>query len=347
MMSRILSSLLDKITHHQFSFIDAQELLTLSNDEDWDTFFSEFERFNTQKKPKHLKIYIPGKNFPAISVTGTECELHCEHCDRKYLHSMLPATSETEFREQLEKLQQQGTQGALLSGGCLEDGKVPLLKYHHILKEFKAHNSFFVNAHVGLISANEAKLLKECGIDTISFDLILDQRVITEVFHLHKTPEDYMNCYENLLKAGLRVIPHILIGAYFGKTDAEFIALRYLTKLPPELLVFISMIPPKEPIERKIKFQQVSSEIIARYILIARILFPNTELSLGCMRQRGLQSSNLERWAIQSGLQRMEIPSKTTIRWLEDNQYFIQYFNACCAVPASFETISQKKACSN
>jgi lipoyl synthase len=163
-----LKEILNAYDQGLFNWTHAEHLIQENGDEDWGTFFSEIERIRLYNDFKEIHIFIPGKVFPAISVTGENCELHCEHCDRKYLKSMLQAPTEKEFREVLTKIVQQGSKGALLSGGCDENGKVPILKYQKVLRAFKSSKPFFFNAHVGLVNTEDALELKKSGIDTVS-----------------------------------------------------------------------------------------------------------------------------------------------------------------------------------
>jgi len=340
-MQDLLVQILQTIKYKQFTWDLAHNLLDFHDISDWDTFFSELESIWMKNYPKILKIYTPGKNFPAISVTGTDCALSCAHCDKKYLENMLPARNEAEFRQVLNKIIQQGSKGVLLSGGCTNEGVVPLLKYAKIMKEFKSQHEIFFNSHVGLVNEQEAQALFECGIDTVSFDLIMDPDIITNVFHLKVTPEDYLNSYHALKSAGLRVVPHILIGGNYGRIGQELKILQYLAQNPPEMIVFIVMIPPKmHNIPSKGKnyiFNQLNAEQIASFFLIARYFLPLSELSLGCMRPRGRISEKIEKWSIQAGATRIEIPTQGTIKWANKNGFNISYYAACCAIPNYFE----------
>ena len=84
-----------------------------------------------------LKIYIPDKKFPAISITGTECALHCEHCSEKYLGGMKPILNETDLEAFLLNHANSDGVGVLISGGCEPDGSVPLLRFLDTVKKVK------------------------------------------------------------------------------------------------------------------------------------------------------------------------------------------------------------------
>ena len=219
----MLEEILEKIKTKKINWADARYLLS-SDNEDWDYFFNEIGsyRFETLKEPKTLKFYTPGKSFPSISVTGESCDLSCQHCDRKYLSNMLQAETEEKFKNALNYCIDNNSVGALISGGCTTYGKVPIDKYKDIILDFKKKNkNFFLNSHVGLITYTEARALKESGIDAVSFDLNLDPKVIQDVFNLDFKIDDYIRSYDALLESGLMVVPHILLGARFGKIARE------------------------------------------------------------------------------------------------------------------------------
>ncbi len=337
--------ILEKMRAGQLTLEDAEELVNFSGAYEYGAFFNRVAKLfeeQSDKTPK-IKIYVPGASFQAISVTGTACELSCAHCDKKYLKNMIQAPSASSFTESLEKLAHNKAVGALISGGSTLDGKVPLLKYAREIKQFKATHEFYLNSHVGLVSYEEALQLKDIGIDVVSYDLVLDPVVIKDVFHMPHSPEDYINTYQNLKKAGLRVVPHILIGARFGYFAEEFEALKILMGDPPELLVFIVMIPPKNTAadtetEKVHTFNLISAALAAKFILASKYLLPQTEFSLGCMRPRGKISIDLEKWAIQGGISRIEIPTRKTIKWLEESGYDIEYYGACCSVSEELES---------
>lgn len=335
----MLEEILDKYKTKKFNWADARHFLSY-NTENWDSFFNEIGsyRFNILNEPKTLKFYTPGKTFPSISVTGGYCDLNCKHCDRKYLSNMLQAETEEKFKDALNYCIDHNSVGALISGGCTSFGKVPIGKYKDIIHEFKKKNkNFYLNSHVGLISYSEARSLKESGIDTVSYDLNLDPKVIQDVFNLDFKIVDYINSYDALLEAGLRVIPHILIGARFGRIARELDAIKVLNQNQPELLVFIAMIPPRKNGEMDPNFELINSETIAKFFLISKIFLPSTVLSLGCMRPKGKFSFDLERWSILSGASHVVMPSQQTIKWAKQENFKIEYYNACCVIPNEFE----------
>ncbi|WP_457557569.1 radical SAM protein [Candidatus Harpocratesius sp.] len=343
-----LQSIIEKIIDKKFDWCDADEFLKYHKTEEWDMFFNKVfaEIISPGTIKKRIKCYIPGSEFPSISLTGDACALDCEHCDKKYLHHMLPATTPDKLEEILKQMKQNGKIGTLLSGGCDVNGKIIYKPFADVIKHFKDSppgKNFYLNSHVGLVSDSEAQLIHDIGIDCVSFDVNLDPEVISNVFHLDHTIEDYKNSFQALLDNKVRVIPHILIGANFGRIKEEITALQYVAQFSPEILVFIVMIPPRNAGKMDSRFSLVPPEDIAKLILIAHYFMPSTEISLGCMRPYWSQAFTTEKWAVQAGLSRLVKPTLKIRHWLKEQFYQLDFYSACCLIPSEFEHFAKKE----
>ncbi|MBY9012522.1 MAG: radical SAM protein, partial [Candidatus Lokiarchaeota archaeon] len=175
-----------------------------------------------------LKIYIPNKRFPAISITGSECSLHCEHCNKKYLDGMKPILNSNELKEYLMDLHNNDGIGVLISGGCLPDGSVPLLNYLDSIKEIKEKTSLIINVHAGLLNEETASKLAQVGVDIVSFDVNMDEDIIKDIYHLDKNLDDYKKAISYMQKYGINIVPHICIGLYYGKLHKELETIKFI-----------------------------------------------------------------------------------------------------------------------
>ena len=277
-------------------------------------------------------IFIPGRHFPALSVTGASCSLGCEHCNVSYLSHMMDASSEDKLRQSLDTLVSAAAQGCLISGGCDENGKVPLLEYKDVFREYKEKSDLIFNFHTGLINEEEIKRLADIPPDIVSFDFTLDEEIIKNIYHLDKKSEDYKRTLKNMIKyLGSRVVPHINIGLNYGSIKEEIGTLEYLSEFEFELIVFLVLIPP----EGDERFSEPRVEEIGKVLTEARLKFPKTELSLGCMRPRSKIRPAIEDAAIKAGLNRFEIPLRKTIKKLTENGMELKTYHACCAIPLS------------
>jgi len=291
-----------------------------------------------------IKIYIPNKRFPAISITGSECSLHCEHCNKKYLDGMKPIQNNSELKTYLLELDKKDGIGVLLSGGCLPDGSVPLLNFLDTIKEIKKKTNLIINAHTGLLNEETAKQLAIAGVDIVSFDVTMDKDVINNIFHLNKDIDDYKKAISLMQKYGINIVPHICIGLFYGKIHKELETIKFLKEsgLDPSLIVLIALIPPNNSVNNFLRPQPGD---IAKIIAVTRFVYPNAEISLGCMRPRGEVKLDIEKYAIKAGINRIEIPSKNTLKWAKKNDpdVVFNFFSACCAIPEKFEKYAESE----
>lgn len=335
--------LLNRIKSGSASWLDYSALLSFESKQ-FDIIFKLAQEITNNNFGNVLKIYNPTKRFPAISITGSECALNCEHCHRKYLKGMKQILKKEDLEQFLINLFKKNGVGALISGGSELDGSVPLLDFLDTIKKVKKETNLIINVHTGLLNKETAKKLTEANVDIISFDVNMDEEVVRNIYHLDIELSDYRRAIDLLKKFKLNIVPHICIGLHYGKLNKELESIKFIkeTKINPSLIVVIVLIPPKDS---KTKFDQPKSKDIAKIISILRLNFPKTEISLGCMRPRGKFKIEIEKAAIKAGITRIEIPSKETLRWLKINNPKIQFkfFSACCAIPNKLEKLAESK----
>lgn len=200
-----------------------------SLDEAWDLRASNF--------PDELTCYVPEKTL-AVSLTGTRCALNCAHCGGHYLKSMIPSERCSEI------LERGNYSSCLLSGGCNSDGSVGIKDELPLFRNLRKRG-IRINSHVGLIKQDEMKALAPF-VDRISFDFIVHDDTISEVFGIDRKGRDYVKTYRTLREMGLPVIPHICAGIRGGRIDGEDDALEILADIGADKLVFIVLIPTPE-----------------------------------------------------------------------------------------------------
>ena len=307
-------------------------------------YFTLAQNITKKNFSNTLKIYNPSKKFPAISVTGTECALGCEHCNKKYLKGMKKVLNNKDLEHFLMDLHEKNGVGALISGGSELDGSVPLLNFLDTIKKVKNETNLIINTHTGLLNEETAKKLTEAGVDIVSFDINMDLDVVRNIYHLDIDLEEYKKAIELLKKNNLNIVPHICVGLYYGKLHKEIETIKFIKEIliNPSLIVVIALIPPKNS---KFKFETPQPEAIAKVIAMIRFIFPDTEISLGCMRPRGSIKTEIEKYAIRAGINRIEIPSKDTLKWLknQNSETQFKFFSACCAIPEKYEKFAESK----
>jgi len=337
-------TLLGKIKTGNALWDDYLEFLKLKENDELDSFFHLAQKIKIQNFKNQLKIYIPNKRFPTVSVTGNECALNCQHCSKKYLEGMKPILNPIELEKFLLHLSKNNGVGALISGGCDENGSVPLKNFLDVIKSIKNKTHLIINAHTGLLDENTAQKLAESKVDIISFDINIDEEIIHNIYRLEKNIEDYKNAINLLKKYNLNIIPHICVGLFYGKLHKELDSIKFIKQIliNPSIIVLIALIPPINS-EKAKKFVAPNPIDIAKVIAVNRFVFPKAELSLGCMRPRGPLRFEIEKYALMAGVNRIEIPMKKTLSWAKKRFPGIsfEFFSACCAISKDYEKLAE------
>ncbi|MHA1914232.1 MAG: radical SAM protein [Promethearchaeota archaeon] len=335
--------LLKRIKSGIANWSDFEQFTSLESD-DLEPFLDIAQNITQKNFGNILKIYNPTKRFPAISITGSNCALNCEHCNKKYLKGMKQLTDNKDLERFLMNLHKNNGIGALISGGSDLDGSVPLLNFLDTIKKVKEETNLIINTHTGLLNEDTAKKLAEAGVDIISFDINMDEDVLSNIYHLDIELDEYKRAINLLTKYKLNIVPHVCVGLYYGKLHKEIESLKFIkdTLINPPLIVVIVLIPPKNS---KVRFETPQPEAIAKAIALIRFIFPTTEISLGCMRPRGNIKIEVEKYALRAGITRIEIPSKSTLNWLKKQTPATQfkYYSACCAIPNVYENFAESK----
>ncbi len=284
-----------------------------------------------------LKTYHPLPKFPPLSLSGAVCKLHCRHCDATYLNGMLPADTPEALVERCRALQQNGAIGALISGGSDTDGTLlNLAAMTGAIRQAKQETGLIFNLHPGLIDAATAQQLAG-AVDFASLDIPSDD-VIQRVLGLDATTADYIAAYRTLRAAGIDVVPHVTV--YEGDEAGLLQPIAAGDDLPNTVVVIVFSPTRGTPLADA---PAPGPEAVANVIAGVKALFPAAEISLGCMRPRARALREaIELAALRAGVARMELPSQKTLRYARDAGYEIATFDACCALPAIYESTAAR-----
>lgn len=266
----------------------------------------------------NIEFAYPSQTL-AVSITDTNCSLGCAHCNGHYLKNMTPIA---EYEKDIKK---RNITSILLSGGCSQDGDVPIDTHIETIKKLK-QKGYKLNSHIGLMNKENIDLV--CNfLDYVSFDLVFDEDTIKEVYKINKSREEYIATYE-YIKKYTKVAPHICIGLKGGKVKGEYEIIDYLEKNQPDQLTFIVLIP-----TRNTEYENVDPPNLDEVIDVlceTRIRLSKTKINLGCMRPRGKYRSDLDKIAIECGINKIVLPSKSCKNLALEMKLDIKESKECC-----------------
>ncbi|MCW4024512.1 MAG: radical SAM protein [Candidatus Bathyarchaeota archaeon] len=276
------------------------------------------------------KYYCTKPNtFPTISITGTNCSQNCKHCAGKVLETMHSATDPERLWELCKKLRADGAEGVLISGGCLTDGSVPLKPFMEVICRVKRELGLMVFVHTGIVDAETADLLRIVGVDAVLIDVVGSDKTIMEVFNLKVTVQDYKDSLKALQDAGLKVVPHVIVGLDNGKLSGEFEALKIIAQIKPAAVVIIAFMPiHKTPMQNTPPPTPID---IAKVTAAARTMFPEVPLVLGCMRPKGKNRKETDVLALMAGVDGIAFPSEEAVKFAKEKGYNTVFLPYCCA----------------
>ncbi len=268
-------------------------------------------------------------DFPTISVTGNACALNCKHCGGKVLETMYPALSPDQLFKLGITLKRNGAKGCLISGGCLPDGSVPLDGFVPALGRLKRELGLTVFVHTGIIKLQTAFALKAVGVDAALIDVIGSAETVRKVYNLKVSVQDYADSLKALEEAKLTFVPHVIVGLNEGRLDGELKALQIISQVKPAAIVIIAFMPihgtamAKNPPPKPVDIAKVSA--------LARLMFPQTPLALGCMRPKGAVRGETDILALKSGVDAIAFPSEEAIEYAKNKGYSTAFSSFCCA----------------
>ncbi len=285
-----------------------------------------------------LTLYHPGRNFLSVSVTDTECELKCQHCQGAFLKHMEPVSKPDDlYRLAIDHSKNNGI-GMLISGGCDAEGKVPLTNHYETLARIKEDTDLILNIHTGLIGPNEILALKKIEPDIISIDICGSQKAVKNVYGLDGGPWDFEALMARLEDAELNYVPHVTIGLDRGFDSGEGAALDMISGFDPKMMVLnaLMQIPGLQCSSSSHSpgydhATSVDAEYFYEVLGYAAERLPhNIKLGIGCMRPRNLE---IPFGLVSSGrLEALAMPSGKFRKKLDDEGVEYDERDGCCAI---------------
>lgn len=287
------------------------------------------------------EIVACGRNaWPAVSITGPDCRLQCDHCKGKILHGMIPARTPEELWRVASLQIERGARGMLLTGGSNHRNEVEYNPYYPVIRRIKDHfPAFRIALHTALVDRDAAKCMEESGIDAAMMDVIGAQETITQVYHLRRSVDDFERTLENLVATRLRVVPHIVLGLHYGKFLGERQALEILCRHTPSAVVLVVVMPFYAPAHRP--FSVPDSLEVGRFFLDARERLPDIPLLLGCARPAGRAKAEIDAYAVMAGLNGIAHPADGMVELAARLGRKARIASACCSMAAGSQVMSE------
>ena len=308
---------------------------------------------STSSLGKEINFYTPtfkafqtseigdcGKSaWPAVSITGGECKLQCDHCKAKILEPMIPATSPEQLWRVVNEIIEVGAKGMLLTGGSNHRNQVEYDSYYPTIRRIKDEfPDFKIAMHTALVDESIASQMEDSGIDAVMMDVIGSQDTITQVYHLRRTVEDFEKSLECLVATRMKVVPHIVIGLHYGHLLGEWNALDMIKRHLPSAVVLVVVMPFYAPSSRP--FIVPDPHAVGRFFMDARKALPDTPLLLGCARPAGIVKSKIDSYAVMAGLNGIAHPADGTVELAIRLDKKVKITPACCSIAVGDEVMA-------
>ncbi|MHB8409922.1 MAG: radical SAM protein [Acidiferrobacterales bacterium] len=281
-----------------------------------------------------------GKNaWPAVSITGGDCKLQCDHCKAKILEPMIAARTPEALWRVVGDIVADGAGGMLLTGGSNHRNEVEYGPFYPTIRRIKdSHPGFRIALHTALVDAAGARAMADAGIDVAMMDVIGSQDTITQVYHLRRRVDDFERTLEVLVASGMKVVPHIVIGLHFGRLLGEWNALEIIARHKPDAVVLVVVMPFYAPAHRP--FVTPDAAEVGSFFMQARAALPDIPLLLGCARPSGQARTLIDTYAVMAGMNGMAHPSDGMVELAARLERRVRITPACCSIAVGDEVMA-------
>jgi uncharacterized radical SAM superfamily protein len=277
--------------------------------------------------------------WPAVSITGGDCKLQCDHCKAKILDPMMPARTPEDLWRVVNGIIEEGAQGMLLTGGSNHQNQVEYDAYYSTIRRIKDEfPGFKIALHTALVDDDIALSMEQSGIDAAMMDVIGAQDTITQVYHLRRSVDDFEATLESLVATKMKVVPHIVIGLHYGRLLGEWNALEMIQRHLPDAVVLVVVMPFYAPESRP--FETPDSHAVGRFFMDARKALPQTPLLLGCARPAGVAKSQIDSYAVMAGLNGIAHPADGSVELAARLDRRVKVTPACCSIAVGDEVMA-------
>ncbi len=291
-------------------------------------------RFSTPTFKEYSSTELSGCNknsFPAFSITAGACGLNCDHCQKKILEPMIPATNpDTLDRSVRNLIEAQGLNGFLLSGGSNKRNEIGYSRYMPVVEKLKSdYPDLKVAVHSALLDERRAKEMESAGVDTVMMDVIGADETIKEVYKLDRPVEDFEATLAALCSTDMEVTPHIVIGLHYGQILGEARALDIVSRYDITALVLVVIMP---FYAKPGTFVTPATSDVGRIFLEARERLADKQVLLGCARPPGMHKRVTDAYAIMAGLDGIAFPADGAVSVAHTIGRPFEQAHSCCSI---------------
>src|SRR5210317_914496 len=291
-------------------------------------------RFSTPTFKEYTSTELSGCNknsFPAFSITAAACGLNCDHCQKKILEPMIPATRPEILDQKVRRLiDTEGLNGFLLSGGSNKRNEINYGRYLPVVEKLKEDfPDLKVAIHSALLDEQRAKAMESAGVDTVMMDVIGAQETINEVYNLDRPVEDFEATLAALCTTSMEVTPHIVIGLHYGHILGEANALDMVSRYPVTALVLVVIMP---FYAKPGTFITPETADVGRIFGEARARLPDQQVLLGCARPPGMHKRVTDAYAIMAGLDGIAFPADGAVSVAHTIGRPFEQAHSCCSI---------------
>ena len=218
----------------------------------------------------------------------------------------------------------------LVTGGCDTEGRLPWERFYDAIRMLKTHTSLKITVHSGFVTPEQARGLKDCGVDQALVDIMGDDATARSVYHLARGTRAVREALDSLVGCGLEVVPHVLFGLHYGEPRGESEALRIILDYPVRKYVIVVLMPARgTPME---SVRPPARDAAAEFIARARIAMPDRRCGLGCARPGGHYKRDLDRLAVWAGVNSIAFPSDAATEEALRRGLNVSWKETCCSL---------------
>ncbi len=296
-------------------------------------------RFSTPTFKEYSSTELSGCNknsFPAFSITAAACGLNCDHCQKKILEPMIPATRPDILDQKVRYLiETENLNGFLLSGGSNKKNEINYSRYLPVVEKLKEDfPELRIAIHSALMGEQRAKEMESAGVDTVMMDVIGAQETINEVYNLDRPVEDFEATLAALCTTSMEVTPHIVIGLHYGHILGEANALDIVSRYDVNALVLVVIMP---FYAKPGTFVTPETADVGRIFGEARERLADQQVLLGCARPPGMHKRVTDAYAIMAGLDGIAFPADGAVTVAHTIGRQFTQAHSCCSIKLGSE----------